>query len=109
MVPEFLCHLSGLLLRPLPAPQSADFPLFASDATLSAMPATVLLTCEFDQLRPQSEDWAHRLVQNGVPTLVKCVPGTAHGFSLSDEGSDPVKVKEGIDFLVEGPRNYLVK
>ncbi len=84
-------------------------PYFASDATLSAMPVTVLLTCEFDQLRPQAEDWAHRLMQNGVPVIEKCVSGTIHGFSLSDEGSDPVKVKEGIDFLVEGLQNYLVK
>lgn len=84
-------------------------PLFASDATLEAMPTTVLLTCEFDQLRPQAEDWAHRLMKNGVPVIEKCVPGTAHGFSLSDAGSDPVKVKEGIDFLLDGLRNYLVK
>lgn len=83
-------------------------PLFAHDRTLAAMPTTVLMTCEFDQLRPQAEDWAHRLIKNGVKTIVKCVEGTAHGFSLSAEGCDPKKVKEGIDFLIDGLKNYLV-
>ena len=67
------------------------------------------MTCEFDQLRPQAEDWAYRLMKNGVHVIEKCVPGTAHGFSLSDVGSNPEKVKEGIDFLINALKDYLVK
>lgn len=84
-------------------------PYFAHDVTLAAMPTTVLMTCEYDQLRPQAEDWALRLMKNGVPVIEKCFPGTMHGFSLDVEGSDPAQVKVGIDFLVEGLKNYLVK
>lgn len=83
-------------------------PLFAHDVTLAAMPTTVLMTCEFDQLRPQAEDWAMRLRENGVQVIEKCFPGTMHGFSLDVEGSDPAQVKAGIDFLIEGLKNYLV-
>jgi len=83
-------------------------PLFAHDRTLAAMPVTVLLTCDYDQLRPQAEDWAQRLMQNGVTVIERCVPDTIHGFSLTAETSNPVQVKEGIDFLVDGLKKYLV-
>ena len=73
------------------------------------MPATVLMTCEFDQLRPQAEDWAQRLRENGVTVIEKCFPGTVHGFSLDVEGSDPGQVKAGIDFLIDSLKNYLVQ
>ena len=88
--------------------------LFASDVTLSKLPTTVLLLADKDQLRPQAEDWAKRCAGNGVTVVSKTIENTRHGFIYYDvddpnsEWKDEL-CKPGVDFLVDGLKNYLVK
>lgn len=47
---------------------------------LSHMPATLILTAEYDPLRDEAEQYACRLLTSGVPVLIRRCKGMLHGF-----------------------------
>jgi acetyl esterase len=53
-------------------------PLLAPD--LSSMPPAVIVTAQYDILRPQIEAFARRLESAGVPVTLLNYPGVVHGF-----------------------------
>lgn len=55
-------------------------PLFASDKTIQQMPATIIVTAEYDFLRIESEAYAKRLLTNNVPVSFFRYRGLDHGF-----------------------------
>jgi len=64
-------------------------PLRAPD--LSTMPPAVIVTAQYDILRPQIEAFARRLESAGVPVTMLNYPGVVHGFY----GQAPVIARAG--------------
>ncbi|MFC8619118.1 alpha/beta hydrolase [Micromonospora purpureochromogenes] len=60
---------------------AADVPALAAPARatdLSGLPPAFVVACEFDPLRDEAIDYAHRLIQAGVRTELRYYPGTFH-------------------------------
>ena len=55
-------------------------------AELAGLPPTVLITCEYDDLRASDEDFALLLQKAGVPVEVTQEPGMLHGHLNFDPG-----------------------
>lgn len=53
-------------------------PFFAQ--SFRDMPKTLIVTAEFDYLRLECEEYARRLIQNGVPTSIIRYSGVCHAF-----------------------------
>jgi acetyl esterase len=55
-------------------------------SNFSGLPAALVLTAENDLLRHEAEDYGRKLVEAGVPVLMKRYLGTIHGFFTLDAG-----------------------
>src|SRR6185312_8343734 len=66
----------------VPNAEDADNPLVAPlrEADLSGLPPAFIATAEFDPLRDDGERYAERLMDAGVPVLLKRYDGMIHGF-----------------------------
>jgi acetyl esterase len=73
---------------------------------LDRLPATILVTAEFDPLRSEAEDFAARLWAAGVPVVSVCARKTIHGF-LWMSGELP-EARHGLEVLVALIREQLV-
>jgi acetyl esterase len=59
-------------------------PLQATDKTLAQFPPTLLVTCEYDVLRDEGEDFAARLIRAGVDVTAVRWLGSLHGFLVNE-------------------------
>lgn len=69
-------------------------PLFADAVTLASAPPAIVITAEYDPLRDEGEQYAHRLVEAGVACSLTRYYGQVHGFfSMShfvDDGASAI-------------------
>jgi acetyl esterase len=54
----------------------------ARAVTLAGLPPAFVLTCEFDPLRDEGNEFALRMLGDGVEVDLHVVPGTCHGFDV---------------------------
>lgn len=55
----------------------------ARAADLHGLPPAWIAVAQFDPLRDEGIDYAQRLLRQGIPTELHCLPGTFHGASLT--------------------------
>ena len=69
-------------------------PLFAGATTLASAPPAIVITAEYDPLRDEGEQYAHRLIEAGVACSLTRYYGQVHGFfSMSqyvDDGASAI-------------------
>ncbi len=65
-------------------------PLYASDELLRQQPPACIISAEFDSLRDEAERYARRLAENGVAVWSRRFLGSAHGFTMTLDGHDPM-------------------
>jgi acetyl esterase len=69
-------------------------PLFADATTLASAPPAIVITAEYDPLRDEGEQYAHRLIEAGVACSLIRYYGQVHGFfSMSqyvDDGASAI-------------------
>lgn len=63
--------------------------------TLADLPATTIVTAEYDVLRDEAEAYACRLILAGVPTSVRRYQGQIHGFLLQQGAVDDADIALG--------------
>ena len=84
-------YLSGSIGTPTDPRVS---PLFADVLTLASAPPAIVITAEYDPLRDEGEQYAHRLVDAGVACSLTRYYGQVHGFfSMShfvDDGASAI-------------------
>ena len=54
--------------------------MYASDATIAALPSAAIVICGVDPLNTEAEVMTRRLIDAGVEVLVKKFPRASHGF-----------------------------
>ncbi|MFF7446482.1 MULTISPECIES: alpha/beta hydrolase fold domain-containing protein [unclassified Streptomyces] len=72
---------------------------------LAALPPAYVSVCEFDPLRDEALDYAHRLVRAGVPTELHLFPGTFHASTaIQDADVSRRMTSEAIGAMRRGLR-----
>jgi acetyl esterase len=75
----------------------------ARAADLSGLPPTFISVCEFDPLRDEGIDYAHRLTQGGVRTQLCYYPGTFHAsVGITDAAISQKMMADQLDALRRG-------
>lgn len=76
-------------------------------ADLSNLPEAVIIVAEDDELRPDGEKYAQRLIESGVHAFVYCQHGIGH---LAGHGARvSTQAKESIDVAVQALKNAFFK
>ncbi|MFC6878598.1 MULTISPECIES: alpha/beta hydrolase [Actinomadura] len=78
-----VAHMWRHYLKGSPDAASRGAPVYAAPARagdLRGLPPAYVLAAEFDPLRDEDLDYARRLIEAGVPTELRHVPGVYHGF-----------------------------
>ena len=76
-------------------------PLHASDKALAQFPSTLLVTCEYDVLRDEGEDFAARLIRAGVDVTAVRWLGSLHGFLVNESLSASACAQACIDMVAQ--------
>ncbi len=74
-------------------------PIYADNATLSKMPATLILTAEMDALRDEGEAYGRKLVQAGVSCSTTRYNATVHAFIMMPSSTKNAGLQEMKTFL----------
>jgi len=76
------------------APGQGDDPLVspavAEPELLRGQPPACIVTAEYDSLRDEAELYGRKLVAAGVPVTMRRFLGSAHGFTMTLGGRDPM-------------------
>ena len=80
------------------APGQGDDPLVspavAEPELLKGQPPACIITAEFDSLRDEAELYGRKLVAAGVPVTMRRFLGSAHGFTMTLGGRDPMMAED---------------
>lgn len=87
--------------------ESTISPLHASIDQLSGLPPALVITDEFDVLRDEGENYAHKLMQAGVSVTATRYLGTIHDFMMLNVITDTPAVRGAIDQASEMLKNKL--
>jgi acetyl esterase len=71
--------------------------LYASLDQLSRLPPALIIFGENDVLRDKVDDYAHKLMQAGVPTTATLYLGTIHDFVMLNAITDTPAARGAID------------
>lgn len=76
------------------APGEGDNPLVspavADPEMLKGLPPAVIITAEYDSLRDEAELYGRKLIAAGVPVYSRRFLGSAHGFTMTLGGANPM-------------------
>jgi acetyl esterase len=76
-------------------------PLLTDSETLARFPPTLIITCEYDILRDEGEEFAARLIQAGVNMTAVRWLGTLHSFVVTERLAASPSAQMCIDFLAK--------
>ena len=79
-------------------------PYYATQEQLTGLPPAVVLTCEIDSLRDETEEYGLKLARAGVETTIKRFSGVAHGFTPIKED----RWEEGQQLIISFLRKHLL-
>lgn len=76
-------------------------PLRAGDDILARFPPALIVTCEYDVLRDEGEQFAARLIRAGVDVTAIRWLGSLHGFLVTESLSTSVSAQTCIDLVAQ--------
>ena len=74
-------------------------PLRLPAAALAGFPPTLLITCEYDVLRDEGEQFAARLIRAGVDVTAVRWLGSLHGFLVTESLMASASAKACIEMI----------
>lgn len=82
-------------------------PLTSGDSMLSQFPPTLIVTCEYDVLRDEGEQFAARLINSGVRVTAMRWLGALHGFLVTESLAASASAQSCIDTIAAYLRKEL--